>query len=198
MAKEKEDETIIVTDSIDQQKYRIAQEATGNSKNIRIMTEQEYSSYQAKKIGGDIGRSIAHYILLYPFMRAFVDKHPVWRKWVMFSICLGFGYLGIHRFILGKTKSGIIQLVTIGGLSVWYLIDCFRLMIGMFPDSDNVSFRDKIIQYKKIQKEVVKTARERAEKTGDWFEYKAIKRKRIISVLIFTAIVAFILIRIFK
>ena len=66
MAKEKEDETIIVIDSIDQQKYRIAQKATGNSKNIRIMTEQEYSSYQAKKIGGDIGHSIAHFILLYP------------------------------------------------------------------------------------------------------------------------------------
>jgi TM2 domain-containing membrane protein YozV len=193
-----DDETIIVTDSQDPQKYRIAQDVTGNSKNIRIMTEKDYSSYQAKKFGSAVGRSFARYILLYPFIRAFIDEHPVWRKWVLFSICLGFGYLGIHRFILGKTKSGIIQLVTFGGCSVWYLIDCVRLMIGVFPDSDNISFKDKIKQYKEIQKEFLIKTRKRAEETGDWSEYKTIKRKKFVSVLIFIAIVSFILFRLFQ
>ena len=40
------------------------------------------------------------------------------------------GYLGIHRFYLGYTVIGIIQLVTGGGFGIWYLIDFIRILCG--------------------------------------------------------------------
>lgn len=40
------------------------------------------------------------------------------------------GALGIHRFYLGYTAIGIIQLLTLGGCGVWALIDLIRIAIG--------------------------------------------------------------------
>ena len=40
------------------------------------------------------------------------------------------GGLGIHRFYLGYTTIGIIQLLTLGGCGVWALIDLVRIAIG--------------------------------------------------------------------
>lgn len=40
------------------------------------------------------------------------------------------GVLGIHRFYLGYTTIGIIQLLTLGGCGVWALIDLIRIAMG--------------------------------------------------------------------
>jgi TM2 domain-containing membrane protein YozV len=40
------------------------------------------------------------------------------------------GGLGIHRFYLGYTGIGIIQLLTLGGLGIWSLIDFIRILVG--------------------------------------------------------------------
>lgn len=40
------------------------------------------------------------------------------------------GTLGIHRFYLGYTTIGIIQLLTLGGLGIWTLIDIIRIAMG--------------------------------------------------------------------
>ncbi|MGZ3881633.1 MAG: TM2 domain-containing protein [Flavisolibacter sp.] len=40
------------------------------------------------------------------------------------------GGLGIHRFYLGYTWQGIVQLLTLGGLGVWALIDFIRILTG--------------------------------------------------------------------
>ena len=53
-----------------------------------------------------------------------------------FLICLFLGILGIHRFYVGKTGSGIAQLLTLGGLGVWVFIDWSMIMCGSFKDSD--------------------------------------------------------------
>ena len=36
----------------------------------------------------------------------------------------------VHRFYLGDTVIGVIQLLTLGGLGVWVFIDFIRLLIG--------------------------------------------------------------------
>ena len=51
-------------------------------------------------------------------------------------ICLFLGGLGIHRFYVGKTGSGIVQLLTLGGLGVWALIDCIMILCGAFKDKE--------------------------------------------------------------
>jgi len=45
-------------------------------------------------------------------------------------LCVFLGGLGIHRFYLGYTNIGIIQLLTGGGCGIWILIDLIRLITG--------------------------------------------------------------------
>jgi hypothetical protein len=40
------------------------------------------------------------------------------------------GGIGIHRFYLGYTAIGIIQLITLGGCGIWALIDLIRIAMG--------------------------------------------------------------------
>lgn len=40
------------------------------------------------------------------------------------------GGLGIHRFYLGYTWQGVVQLLTLGGCGVWALIDLIRIIMG--------------------------------------------------------------------
>ena len=49
---------------------------------------------------------------------------------VALILALVVGGLGIHRFYLGYTWQGIVQLLTFGGLGVWALIDLIRIAIG--------------------------------------------------------------------
>ena len=45
-------------------------------------------------------------------------------------LCFFLGAIGVHRFYLGDTLIGVIQLLTLGGLGIWVLIDFIRLLIG--------------------------------------------------------------------
>ncbi len=51
-----------------------------------------------------------------------------------FLLCFFFGALGIHRFYVGKIGTGILQILTLGGLGVWTLIDFIMIIVGAFSD----------------------------------------------------------------
>ena len=51
-------------------------------------------------------------------------------------LCFFLGGLGIHRFYLGYTLIGLIQLLTFGGFLIWVIIDFIRLIIDLLKDSE--------------------------------------------------------------
>ena len=53
-------------------------------------------------------------------------------------LCFFLGSLGIHRFYLGKKGTGILMLLTLGGLGIWTLIDFVRVVIGSMRDADDL------------------------------------------------------------
>lgn len=46
------------------------------------------------------------------------------------------GGLGIHRFYLGYTWQGVVQLLTLGGCGIWALIDLIRIITGDLTPKD--------------------------------------------------------------
>ncbi len=51
-------------------------------------------------------------------------------------LCFFFGVFGVHRFYVGKIGTGILQLLTFGGLGLWALIDFIIILVGSFRDKE--------------------------------------------------------------
>lgn len=52
-------------------------------------------------------------------------------------LCIFLGSLGIHRFYVGKIKTGILMLLTGGGLGIWTLVDLIQIACCNFTDNKN-------------------------------------------------------------
>ncbi|RBP47354.1 TM2 domain-containing protein [Roseimicrobium gellanilyticum] len=48
------------------------------------------------------------------------------------------GGLGVHRFYVGKVGTGVLQLLTCGGIGVWALIDIIMIAMGNFRDKNGL------------------------------------------------------------
>jgi TM2 domain-containing membrane protein YozV len=59
-------------------------------------------------------------------------------KTAMLLLSWFLGFLGVHRFYAGKIFTGILMIVTFGGLFVWVLVDFIIIAAGKFTDSDGL------------------------------------------------------------
>jgi TM2 domain-containing membrane protein YozV len=49
-------------------------------------------------------------------------------------LCFFLGMFGVHRFYVGKIGTGLLQLLTLGGLGIWNFIDFIMIAVGNFRD----------------------------------------------------------------
>jgi hypothetical protein len=56
-------------------------------------------------------------------------------------LCFLFGWLGVHRFYVGKNSSGIIMFLTVGGFGLWALIDLLVIAFGNFEDGQGATIK---------------------------------------------------------
>lgn len=56
-------------------------------------------------------------------------------------LCFFLGGLGVHRFYAGKVGTGILQLLTLGGLGLWTLVDFVMIVTGSFKDADGLPIK---------------------------------------------------------
>ncbi|MGI5215012.1 TM2 domain-containing protein [Plantactinospora sp. CA-290183] len=57
------------------------------------------------------------------------------KSWlVALLLCFFVGVIGVHRFYVGKVGTGILMIVTFGGLGLWVLIDFIMIAVGKFTD----------------------------------------------------------------
>ena len=61
------------------------------------------------------------------------ERSPKNGKLTFSLACLG-GFLGLHRFYLGRWWTGLLMLLTLGGAFVWWVVDVLMILSGRFKD----------------------------------------------------------------
>jgi TM2 domain-containing membrane protein YozV len=62
-------------------------------------------------------------------------------------LCVFFGGLGVHRFYVGKIGTGILMLLTLGGLGIWAFIDLIIICVQQFRDSKGLLVQVRIVGF---------------------------------------------------
>lgn len=64
-------------------------------------------------------------------------------------LCFLFGGLGVHRFYTGYILLGVLQLITLGGCGIWYVIDLLALILNKFRDAQGQELKgyNRILSY---------------------------------------------------
>lgn len=60
----------------------------------------------------------------------------------MILLCFFLEGLGVNRFYAGKVGTGIIMLLTFGGLGIWIMIDFIIIATGNFKDKDGLFIKN--------------------------------------------------------
>ena len=64
------------------------------------------------------------------------DAYSHRSRLVALLLCWILGVFGVHRFYVGKIGTGVLMLLTFGGLGIWVLIDFVIIAVGSFRDAE--------------------------------------------------------------
>ncbi len=67
-----------------------------------------------------------------------MDLENISRKDWLVTLILAFfgGYIGLHRFYCGKIVSGVVYILTFGGVGIGVLVDLILIVCKKFRDID--------------------------------------------------------------
>ncbi len=51
-------------------------------------------------------------------------------------LCFLFGWLGVHRFYVGKMPTGLLYVLTFGLFGIGWLVDTILILVGKFKDGN--------------------------------------------------------------
>ncbi len=60
--------------------------------------------------------------------------HSSKSRLVVLLLCIFLGFLGIHRFYVGKAGTGFLYLITCGFAGIGIFIDFVMILVGSFTD----------------------------------------------------------------
>ena len=81
----------------------------------RVISQEEFDSQKEKLLNSNTPGSDSQWVVI--LLLAFL-----------------LGVIGAHRFYVGKTGTGILMLLTFGGLGIWLLIDLILIVTGQFTN----------------------------------------------------------------
>ncbi|WP_461246757.1 TM2 domain-containing protein [Treponema sp. R6D11] len=64
------------------------------------------------------------------------------KKWTALLLCLFLGWLGAHRFYVGKIGTGLLYMCTCGIFFIGAVIDFFSILMGSFRDNVGAPLRE--------------------------------------------------------
>jgi serine/threonine protein kinase len=64
------------------------------------------------------------------------------KRLVAFLLCFFMGFLGVHRFYVGKAGTGVLQIFTLCGLGIWWVVDLLMILTGSFTDKEGFRLKD--------------------------------------------------------
>jgi TM2 domain-containing membrane protein YozV len=64
------------------------------------------------------------------------DERKSWTTALLLSLLLGL--FGADRFYLGYSSLGVLKLLTLGGVGIWYVTDLIRILIRKLPDAQGL------------------------------------------------------------
>ena len=68
-------------------------------------------------------------------------------KWVALGLCVFLGFFGAHRFYVGKVGTGVLYIMTVGGLGFGWIIDMVMICCNKFTDCNGAFVGLKAAEY---------------------------------------------------